>query len=115
MGFETLTNLKLRPLRDTILVRDLDSEGIQLKSGIYIPSQDGKTAGIKPRWAKVYATGPDQNNVKEGEWVYVEHGRWTRGVEIAEGGETFTVRRVDPDNILLSADERPEDTLIKND
>jgi co-chaperonin GroES (HSP10) len=113
MGFDTLTKVKLRPLRDAILVRDLDSEGIRLRSGIFIPSQDGKTTGIKPRWAKVYAIGPDQHFVKEGEWVYVAHGRWTRGVQLEDGEEVFTVRRVDTDDILLSADQKPEDILIQ--
>jgi co-chaperonin GroES (HSP10) len=113
MGFDTLKKVKLRPLRDAVLVKDLDSEGIRLTSGIYIPSQDGKTSGIKPRWAKVYAIGPDQHTVKEGEWVYVMHGRWTRGVQLDDGEEVFTVRRVDPDDILLSADERPEDILVQ--
>jgi co-chaperonin GroES (HSP10) len=113
MGFDTLKKVKLRPLRDAILVRDLDSEGIRLRSGIFIPSQDGKTTGIKPRWAKVYAIGPDQHFVKEGEWVYVAHGRWTRGVQLEDGEEVFTVRRVDTDDILLSADQKPEDILIQ--
>lgn len=111
MTFETLEG-KLRPIRDHVLITELEEEGIQLKSGIYIPSQDAKTAGIKPRWCKVFAIGPEQKSVKVGEWIYVSHGRWTRGIKIEDDGKEFIVRRVDNDDILISADDKPEDFLL---
>jgi co-chaperonin GroES (HSP10) len=113
MGYDVVKG-KVRPIRDHVLVTDLQEEGIQLKSGIYIPSQDGKTSGIKPRWAKVYAIGPEQKDVSIGEWIYVSHGRWTRGIKIEEDGKELTLRRIDSDDILIKSDELPEDILIQN-
>jgi co-chaperonin GroES (HSP10) len=79
-------------------------------SGIVLRSDDGKSEGVKPRWAKVFAVGPEQTDVKVGEWVLLEHGRWTRGVEVEEDdGVKFTIWRADPEGILASADEKPND------
>jgi co-chaperonin GroES (HSP10) len=114
MGLETIQG-KLRPIRDHVLVSDLEDEAITLKSGIFIPSRDAKTSGIKPRWAKVYAIGPDQTDVKVGEWIYVDHGRWTRGVKIQEEGKEMTIRRVDGKDILISTDHKPDDVLLQYD
>lgn len=113
MGYNIVKG-KVRPIRDHVLISDLQEEGIQLKSGIYIPSQDGKTAGIKPRWGKVYAVGPDQKDVSVGEWIYVSHGRWTRGIKIEEDGQELVLRRVDSEDILIKSDEKPEDILIND-
>ena len=114
MGFDTI-RATLRPIRDHVLVSDLEEEGIRLKSGIYIPSQDAKSAGIKPRWCKVYAIGPDQKDVKVGEWIYVSHGRWTRAIKLeTENGDELVIRRVDSDDILLSSDIKPDDILIND-
>jgi co-chaperonin GroES (HSP10) len=103
----------LAPLRDHVLVRDMDFSGRQLASGIFLLNDDGKTDGIRPRWACVYAVGPEQKDVAPGQWIYVEHGRWSRGLEVEIGEETFTLRRVDPDCIIFSSDEHPDqdDTL----
>jgi len=103
----------LAPLRDHVLVRDMDFSGRQLASGIFLLNDDGKTDGIRPRWARVYAVGPEQKDVAPGQWIYVEHGRWSRGLEVEVGEETFTLRRVDPECIIFSSDEHPDqdDTL----
>lgn len=104
---------KLRPLKDHVLVTDMEFDAEVTRSGLFIPSQNGKTTGIKPRWGKVYAVGPEQKDVKVGDWIYVEHGRWTRGVEIQDDdGNEFVVRRVDNKAILLQADEKPSDVYI---
>jgi hypothetical protein len=57
--------------------------------------------------------GNDQTDVQAGEWVFVEHGRWTRGIEVEVQGEAMTLRRVDPKNIIFVSDEPPaaEDTI----
>lgn len=81
-------------------------------SGIIIRSDDGKSHGVKPRWARVWAIGPEQTDVKVGDWICVEHGRWSRGITVEEDNKEITVRRVDPDCILLIADEKPNDFYI---
>jgi co-chaperonin GroES (HSP10) len=103
---------KLRPLRNTVLVSDMGFEEQTTASGIVIQSDDGKSHGVKPRWARVWAIGPEQTEVKLGEWIYIEHGRWTRGVKVEENGEEIVIRRVDTDAILLQADEKPNDVYI---
>jgi co-chaperonin GroES (HSP10) len=81
-------------------------------SGIVIQSDDGKSHGVKPRWARVWAIGPEQVEVKLGEWIYIEHGRWTRGIKVEENGEDIVIRRVDTDAILLQADDKPTDVYM---
>ena len=101
---------KIRPIRKHILVRDMNFGEQKTASGIVLRSDDGKSEGVKPRWAKVFAVGPEQADVKVGEWVLLEHGRWTRGVEVEEdNGVKFTIWRADPEGILASADEKPND------
>jgi len=103
---------KLRPLRNTVLVSDMGFEEQTTASGIVIQSDDGKSHGVKPRWARVWAIGPEQVEVKLGEWIYIEHGRWTRGIKVEENGEDIVIRRVDTDAILLQADEKPNDVYM---
>lgn len=103
---------KLRPIRNHVLVSDMSFEEQQTSSGIIIQSDDGKTHGVKPRWAQVWAVGPEQTDVKVGEWIYVEHGRWTRGIKVEYNETQTVVRKVDADAILLTADERPNDVYM---
>ena len=72
---------EIRPLHDSIIVTDMSFEGRQLSSGIVLLGDDGKTDGIRPRWARVYATGPEQRDIRVGQWVLIEHGRWSRGTK----------------------------------
>jgi co-chaperonin GroES (HSP10) len=103
---------KVIPIRDSVLVSDMDFDMQKTKTGIYIPSDNGKTQGIHPRWGKVWAIGPDQTDVKVGEWILVEHGRWTRTIELESDNDTIIeLRRVDTNAILASADEKPEDWM----
>jgi len=103
----------LRALNDHVLVADMNFKERKLSSGIYLLNDDGRGAGIRPRWARVYATGPDQADIKTGQWILVAHGRWTRGVTIEDQLGEVTIRRIDPDDILLVSDEEPagDDTL----
>lgn len=101
---------KIIPLNDSVIISDMHFDEIKTTSGIIIRSDDGKSEGIKPRWGKVWAIGPKQVDVKVGEWILVEHGRWTRGVTVEdEEGNQTVIRRVDVKNILATADERPND------
>lgn len=103
---------KLRPLNDNILVTDMNFEEQKTASGIVIQSDDGKAHGVKPRWCRVWAVGPDQAEVKVGEWILVEHGRWTRGVTVKEDGKEILIRRVENVSVMMTADERPNDFYI---
>lgn len=97
----------IRAIHNHVIVTDMNFEGRKLSSGIVLLGDDGKTDGIRPRWAKVYKVGPTQSDVKPGQWILVEHGRWSRGLKIEINGETFVIRRVDPDCIIGVQDEEP--------
>lgn len=94
----------LKPLKDTVLVTDMNFEYRVTTGGIILPSDDAKNSGIRPRWAKVYAVGPEQKEVSVDQWILVSHGRWTRGVEITVDGVNHTIRKVDNNDILLVSD-----------
>ena len=98
----------IRALHDHVIVRDMSFDGRQLASGIVLLGDDGKTDGIRPRWAQVYAVGPDQQDISVDQWVLIEHGRWTRGLKVLIEGEEFVIRRADPDGIIFAQDEQPE-------
>ena len=87
----------------------MDFSGRQLQSGVILLDDDGKTDGIRPRWGRVYATGPEQHDVSVGQWVLVEHGRWSRGLRIVKGQEEIVIRRADPKSIIFVTDTQPED------
>jgi co-chaperonin GroES (HSP10) len=82
--------------------------------GIVIPGDDGKVQGVRPRWAKVYAVGAEQKDVTVGQYVFVSHGRWSRGIEIVDADGKHTIRKVDPNDILMVSDEEQfDDTMGK--
>ena len=103
----------LRALNDSVIVADMEFAGRQLSSGIILHSDNGTTAGIRPRWGRIYAVGPGQKDVVPGQWVCVAHGRWTRGLDIEDSNGKKTIRRIDPQDILLVSDSEPgvDDTL----
>ena len=74
----------------------------------------GRTRGIYPRWGKVYAKGPtNKEDYNVGDWVLVEHGRWTRGIDmIQDSGDKITIRMVEAESILAMSDEKPDDVRI---
>lgn len=103
---------KIIPLADKVLVSDMDFGIEKTKSGIILHSDNGKTTGIHPRWGRVWAIGPEQKDVKVGEWVCVEHGRWTRTIEFETEEETVVeLRMVDNNAIIMTADEKPSDVM----
>lgn len=104
----------IRPLGSTVIVDGMDFTERFTKAGIVLLGDDGKSSGIRPRWARVFAVGPDQEDVKVGEWICIAHGRWSRGVEIEDANGTHTIRKIDTNDILLSSDTKPEDDTISD-
>jgi len=99
---------RITPLHDKVMVTDMHFGAQTTKSGIFIASDDGKSEGVRPRWGKVWAVGPEQHDVKIGDWIYVEHGRWTRGITVEdENGNEVIIRMVDNKAIMLVSDENP--------
>jgi co-chaperonin GroES (HSP10) len=105
---------KLRALHDSVLVTEMNFQERLSSSGIIIPADDSKNSGIRPRWAQVYAIGPEQHDVQVGQWICVAHGRWTRGVKIEDDKGEHVVRRVDNNDILLVTDQQPVDDILSD-
>jgi len=104
----------MRALKDHVLVADMNFDGRKLSSGIQLLNDDMRTAGIRPRWAQVYAIGPDQQDIAIGQWILVAHGRWTRGVTVEDESGKRTLRRIDPNDVLLISNEEPSDDTMSS-
>lgn len=102
-----------RAVSDRVLVTDMHFGEQVTKGGIILGNDDGKTRGIYPRWAKVYSKGPlnkDQYDI--GQWILIEHGRWTRSMKLETNEGEIEVRMVDADCVLAYSDEKPESVSI---
>jgi len=107
-----ITQQQLHPVKDNIIVSEMNFKERFTQSGIILHSDDGTALGIRPRWGQVYAVGPDQQDVAVGQWVCVAHGRWTRGVEIEDEAGRRTIRKIDPKDVLLISDEPVQDDTM---
>ena len=108
-GRQHLTHDNIQPLGKRVLVCRMHFGEVKSKGGIILIDDDGTQSGIHPRWAKIYAIGPKQEDVKVGQWILVSHGRWSRAFKIENKTTNEEVRMVDEDDILLISDKEPED------
>jgi co-chaperonin GroES (HSP10) len=109
-----ITRDKLQPLNNSVVVSDMTFDERITTGGIVLLNDNGKGTGIRPRWAQVYAVGPEQHDVAVGQWICVAHGRWTRGIDIEDESGKQTLRRVDPLDILLVSNEQPQDETFSD-
>jgi co-chaperonin GroES (HSP10) len=109
-----VTRNQIKALHDHVIVSEMIFDQRITQSGLILPNDNGTTLGIRPRWGRVYAVGPKQHNVRVGQWVCVDHGRWTRGLDIEDEQGKITIRRIDPKDILLVSDreEMPQDDTM---
>lgn len=105
--------IQIRPLSKDILVCDMDMGEQVTQGGIIIKSDDGKAHGVKPRWARVYKKGTDCDlEVEVGQWILIEHGRWTRKIKIDDGESIKEVQKIEVSSVMAVADEKPNDAYI---
>jgi len=105
--------MQVRPLPKDILVYNMDMGEQKTSSGIIIQSDDGKAHGVKPRWAQVYKIGDKcELDVRVGQWILIEHGRWTRKIKIDDGESIKEVQKVEVASVLAVTDQRPNDVYI---
>jgi co-chaperonin GroES (HSP10) len=103
----------LTPIKKNVIVSDMYFGEQKTKGGLILRNDDGTTRGIYPRWARVHAKGPDNiDEYQVGDWVLIEHGRWTRSVTIDNGLEKKELRMIDVDAILMWSDSKPNDVSI---
>ena len=111
-NFNTMEG-KPRAIGNRVLVTDMYFGEQMSKGGIVVTNDDGQTRGIYPRWAKVYSKGPDNHDeYKVGQWILVEHGRWTRAFKLDDGNGPQDYRMVETESVLAFADEKPDDTQL---
>lgn len=105
--------MKIKALKGKVLVSDLE-RGARVVRGIIIPDDNGKSEGIRPRWGKVYSVGEGITDIKEGQWVLIENGRWTRTLKVkGEDGNDILIWGVDwPNSVLMVSDELPETAIF---
>jgi len=104
---------KIKAIGNRVLVTDMNFGEQKTSGGIVLTSDDGKSRGIYPRWGKVYDKGPDNcDDYKIGQWVLVEHGRWTRGIGLETNDGDIEVRMVEAESILAVSDEPPSEANI---
>jgi co-chaperonin GroES (HSP10) len=104
----------IKAIRSDVIVYDMDTGERKTKGGILLRNDDGQTHGIRARWAKVYCVGPEQKDVKPGQWILIEHGRWTRQMAIEDQDGVKKIQKVDIKGMLAVSDEMPnlEDQFI---
>ncbi len=105
--------MKIKALKGKVLVTDLE-RGTRVINGIIIPDDNGKSQGIRPRWGKVYSIGEDIHDIRVGQWILIEHGRWTRMLKVTDdNGNELQVWGVEwPESVLLVSDERPDEEAV---
>lgn len=97
----------ITPLKDNVIGR-VHHEEMKTASGIFIKDDLGKEQGIRPRWCRVKWIGPEQTDVKPGDWVLVEHGRWGYESKLKINGREEFFSRIDPKAIMAISEQAPE-------
>lgn len=105
--------MQVRPLSRDILVYNMDMGEQITAAGIIIGSDDGKSHGVKPRWAQVYKVGSDcEIDVEPQQWLLIEHGRWTRKIKIHDGVSEKEIQKIEVSAVLLVTDQKPNDISL---
>ena len=100
----------IRAIQDRVIVKNMNFGEQTTKGGIILGSDDGKTRGIYPRWGQVHSKGPlNKDPYEVGDWILVEHGRWTRALKIEIESVVKMISRADNDGILAVSDDAPDD------
>lgn len=103
--------VKVLPLPGKVLVDDIQ-QGERKVGSIVLTNDNGKGDGIRRRWARVYAIGEGVTEIKVGEWLLLDHGRWSRKVTVQDAGDNLELWMVDyPNGALLAADKPAFDTF----
>jgi co-chaperonin GroES (HSP10) len=98
-----------KPHADKVFVAELERGDRKTSGGIILADDDMKNHGIRPRWGQVWKVGSNVIDVKPGDWLFIEHGRWTYGMDFeTDDGRIVRVWHIDfPDAALLQSDEDP--------
>lgn len=114
MGIYSMTTSKtinhITAVKNRVIVCDMYFGEQKTAGGLIITDDNGTDRGIYPRWGRVYAKGPENHEkYSVGDWVLVEHGRWTRGIDIRDNNGEQNIRMVEAESILGWSHEKPSD------
>jgi hypothetical protein len=101
-----------KPYKGKVFVTEIDRGDRVTKGGLIVLDDNMTNRGIRARWAKVWAVGADVEDISVGEWVLVEHGRWTNRITIELADGEVDVWRIDyPEAALVVSDEKPDSEI----
>ena len=107
--------MKIKAIKNRVIATQMEKGEVKTAGGIVLPDDNGKADGIRARWGKVLSVGPEvKADIKEGDWICVEHGRWTRPMELREGDEVVTIWGIEEESILLVSDEQPVEFALRH-
>lgn len=102
-----------RPYKNMVFVTEIERGETVTKAGLIITDDNMTNRGIRPRWGKVWAIGAGVEDIAVGEWILIEHGRWTNRITIELNGEDVDVWRVEwPSAVLVASDTRPDGNAL---
>ena len=109
----------LKPLHGKVFIHNME-KGERVVRGIIIRDDNAKSRGVRPRWARVYAIGDGVVDLNVGDWVLMEHGRWSRSMDfnddMANHSEEYVVHLADyPNGVLVVSDTKPENHFFGED
>ena len=101
----------IKPLANDVLVVNMEKGERITKGGLIVIDDNGENRGIRSRWCQVYKVGSkaaETVDYAEGQWIFVEHGRWTYGFNIeTSDGQDLYVQKVELKSVLAVSDECP--------
>lgn len=89
--------MRVRPLKGKVLADDID-RGDRIVNGIILTDDNMRERGIRARWVKIHSCGEGVEDIKPGDYVLVEHTRWTVGMKIIINDEEIELRLIDYPN-----------------
>jgi len=103
--------MNITPIRDKIIGRMVESIGLErrTRAGLIIAGHDFAEQNIKPRWFEVLFVGPEQTDVRPGEFVLVPHGRWSRGLDLENTRREEDKIFLLDNEALLGVSDTPDD------
>jgi co-chaperonin GroES (HSP10) len=72
-------------------------------SGLIISSEDGNQTA-SPRWAEVLAIGPNVKEVRNGDFILIEPGKWTFGFTLGDDRVADRFWKTDEDRVIAISD-----------
>lgn len=99
------------PYKDKVFVTDLHRGLMLTNGGVILPDDNMTNHGVHSRWAKIYSIGPEVKNITPGEWVLIEHGRWSPRLRITlDDGSPLDLWMIEyPKAVLVVSDTDPRE------